>query len=168
VNTLLTELDGLNDRRGVYVVGATNRPDIIDPAMIRPGRLDNPLFVALPTASERVEILITLTKKTPLSADVDLKLIAEDPRARNFRYVNFKSDINNSGADLSALVRQAAILSLKKILLTKGPAEEESRRADITVGMENFEEALNSVRPSVSDQDRRRYEQLRTVFDIVR
>ena len=168
MNTLLTELDGLNDRRGVYVVGATNRPDIIDPAMIRPGRLDNPLFVALPTASERVEILITLTKKTPLSADVDLKLIAEDPRARNFRYVNFQNDINDSGADLSALVRQAAILSLKKILLTKGPAEEESRRADITVGMENFEEALNSVRPSVSDQDRRRYEQLRTVFDIVR
>jgi ribosome biogenesis ATPase len=168
VNTLLTELDGLNDRRGVYVVGATNRPDIIDPAMIRPGRLDNPLFVALPTASERVEILITLTKKTPLSADVDLKLIAEDPRARNFRYINFQNDINNSGADLSALVRQAAILSLKKTLLVKGPAEEESRRVDITVGMENFEEALNSVRPSVSDQDRRRYEQLRTVFDIVR
>lgn len=69
---------------------------------------------------------------------------------------------------MSALVRQAAILSLKKILLTKGPVEVESRKGVITVGMENFEEALNSVRPSVSDQDRRRYEQLRTVFDIVR
>ena len=86
VNTLLTELDGLNDRKGVYVVAATNRPDIIDPAMIRPGRLDNPLFVALPTSSERVEILSTLTKKTPLSPDIDLKIIAEDQRARNFRH----------------------------------------------------------------------------------
>ena len=86
VNTLLTELDGLNDRKGVYMVAATNRPDIIDPAMIRPGRLDHQLFVALPSPSERSEILRTLTKKTPLASDVDLVRIAEDPRARNFRY----------------------------------------------------------------------------------
>lgn len=85
VNTLLTELDGLNDRKGVYMVAATNRPDIIDPAMIRPGRLDHQLFVALPSSSERNEILRTLTKKTPLAPDVDLMRIAEDPRARNFR-----------------------------------------------------------------------------------
>jgi ribosome biogenesis ATPase len=85
VNTLLTELDGLNDRKGVYMVAATNRPDIIDPAMIRPGRLDHQLFVALPSSSERNEILRTLTKKTPLAPDVDLMQIAEDPRARNFR-----------------------------------------------------------------------------------
>lgn len=85
VNTLLTELDGLNDRKGVYMVAATNRPDIIDPAMIRPGRLDHQLFVALPSPSERNEILRTLTKKTPLAPDVDLRHIAEDSRARNFR-----------------------------------------------------------------------------------
>ena len=54
--------------------------------MIRPGRLDHPLFVALPTPAERFEILTTLTKKTPLSAGVDLGVIAEDQRARNFRY----------------------------------------------------------------------------------
>lgn len=90
MNTLLTELDGMNDRKGVYVIAATNRPDIIDPAMIRPGRLDHPLFVALPTPAERVEILVTLTKKTPLSHNVDLKAIAEDPRARNFRYFHLQ------------------------------------------------------------------------------
>jgi ribosome biogenesis ATPase len=73
-----------------------------------------------------------------------------------------------SGADLSALVRQAAILSLKKILLNEEPGEMDARKCVNTVGPENFEDALNSVRPSVSDQDRRRYEQLRTVFDIVR
>ena len=89
VNTLLTELDGLNDRKGVYMVAATNRPDIIDSAMLRPGRLDQQLFVALPTPEERVEILKTLTgKKTPLAADVDLAAIAGDERARNFRHVH--------------------------------------------------------------------------------
>jgi ribosome biogenesis ATPase len=89
VNTLLTELDGLTDRKGVYVIGATNRPDIIDPAMIRPGRLDHPLFVALPTSSERAEILLTLTKETPLSDDVDLAAIAADTRAANLRLRSF-------------------------------------------------------------------------------
>lgn len=136
--------------------------------MIRPGRLDNPLFVALPTQSERVEILHTLTKKTPLSSNVDLKCIAEDQRARNFRYLYpFSFNGNGSGADLSALVRQAAILSLKRILLSTEPVDVMARRI-ITVGKENFAEALSLVRPSVSDLDRRRYEQLRTVFDIVR
>ena len=84
-NTLLAELDGLNDRAGVYIVAATNRPDIIDPAMMRPGRLDTLLFVPLPTAPERLEILLTLTKKTPLSPDVDLKAIARDSRAEGLR-----------------------------------------------------------------------------------
>ena len=167
VNTLLTELDGLNDRKGVYMVAATNRPDIIDPAMIRPGRLDHQLFVALPSASERSEILRTLTKKTPLASDVDLVRIAEDPRARNFRYTLLLKSLINSGADLSALIRQAAVLSLKEILLARN-SEHIPEDVNIKVEMSHFEEAFASVRPSVSDQDRRRYEQLRTVFDIAR
>ena len=68
------------------MIAATNRPDIIDRAMIRPGRLDHPLYVPLPTPAERFEILTTLTKKTPLAGDVDLKLIAYDEQANNFRY----------------------------------------------------------------------------------
>ncbi|CAJ0642781.1 5060_t:CDS:2, partial [Entrophospora sp. SA101] len=80
VNTLLTELDGLENRKQVYVIAATNRPDIIDPAMIRPGRLDKLLYVELPTYSERYEILKTLTKKTPLDDDVSLLEIANDAR----------------------------------------------------------------------------------------
>ena len=66
MNTLLTELDGLDERRDVYVIAATNRPDMIDPAMCRPGRLDKLLYVDLPTAEERVEIITTLTRKLPL------------------------------------------------------------------------------------------------------
>ena len=166
-NTLLTELDGLNDRKGVYVIAATNRPEIIDPAMIRPGRLDHPLFVALPTPEERVEILTALTSKTPLSEDMDLRRIALDDRAANFRYIRTREKFtDDSGADLSALVRQAATFSLRKLLLTS--KQEELKSAEVTVGMDNFEEGLNSVRPSVTEQRRQWYERLRTQFDVVR
>jgi ribosome biogenesis ATPase len=60
INTLLAELDGLNDRKGIYVVAATNRLDVIDPAMLLPGRLDKQLFVGLPTSDDRYSILKTL------------------------------------------------------------------------------------------------------------
>ena len=75
--------------------------------------------------------------------------------------------LNNSGADLSALIRQAAVLSLKEILLAR-KTENIPDNVNVLVGMNHFEEAFGSVRPSVSDQDRRKYEQLRTVFDVVR
>ena len=81
VNTLLTELDGLNDRKGVFVIGATNRPDMIDPAMLRPGRLDKTLYIELPTPEERLEILKTLVRtsnNSPLHANVDLNAISRD------------------------------------------------------------------------------------------
>jgi len=82
----LTELDGLNDRKGVFVIAATNRPDIIDPAMLRPGRLDRPLFVELPTPPEREDILRKLTQKTPLDLSIDLGKLAIDDRGENFRF----------------------------------------------------------------------------------
>lgn len=80
VNMLLTEMDGLEDRKQVFVIAATNRPDIIDPAMLRPGRLDQLLLVPLPTEDDRLDILRTITKKTPLAEDVDLEKIARDKR----------------------------------------------------------------------------------------
>ena len=86
VNTLLTELDGLNDCKGIHIIATTNRRDMIDPAMLRPGRLGRHLFVNLPNAEGRLEILKTLTKKTPLS-NVDLKAVAEDSRCQGFRLV---------------------------------------------------------------------------------
>lgn len=72
VNQLLTEMDGLEERVGVFVIAATNRPDIIDPAMLRPGRLDKLLYVPLPNSEDRLQILRTCCKKVPLSEDVDL------------------------------------------------------------------------------------------------
>ena len=80
MNQLLTEMDGLEDRKQVFVIAATNRPDIIDPAMLRPGRLDTLLLVPLPSEDDRLDILRTITKHTPLAADVDLERIARDKR----------------------------------------------------------------------------------------
>ena len=166
VNTLLTELDGLNDRRGIFVVGATNRPDMIDPAMLRPGRLDKTLFIELPNYDEKLDIVKTLIKSngTPLSSDVDIQCIVADERCRNF-----------SGADLAALVRESSVLALKRNffkndeiqsivendldkefedLTTSGPTEE------VIVTMKDFQNALRKIKPSVSDKDRLKYDRL--------
>ena len=80
VNMLLTELDGLEERKQVFVIAATNRPDIIDPAMLRPGRLDKLLLVPLPSPEDRCSILKTVTKHTPLDPAINLNAIALDPR----------------------------------------------------------------------------------------
>ena len=99
VNMLLTEMDGLEDRKQVFVIAATNRPDIIDPAMLRPGRLDQLLLVPLPSREDRLDILRTITKKTPLADDVDLEKIAYDVRCE----VRFLVVINCS-RDLVVLI----------------------------------------------------------------
>lgn len=174
VNTLLTELDGLESRRGIYVIGATNRPDMIDPAMARPGRLDKLLYVDLPTAPERVEILKTMTRKTPLGPETPAALarIAAD-----------KCD-GFSGADLAALVREAATLTLRSKLEDVGafevddgvltfsglpkdldPANRPTHGGGddepILVEERHFLAAVDKVNPSVSGAQRRKYEMLR-------
>ena len=161
VNTLLTELDGLSDRSGVYVVGATNRPDAIDPAMLRPGRLDKPLLIDLPTPDERVEIIRTLIgkNKTPLGEDVDVVALGRDDRCEGF-----------SGADLAALVREAATGALRGALfggIREGvePGVEDVRVAGkIKVRMTDFEGAWSQVKPSVSRKQAGQYKVLASRF----
>ncbi|PWN50105.1 AAA-domain-containing protein [Violaceomyces palustris] len=180
VNTLLTELDGLESRVQTYVIAATNRPDMIDPAMCRPGRLDKLLYVDLPTCEERFEILKTLTKKTPMldgsqvdredrSQVVDLWKISQDPRCEGF-----------SGADLAALTREAAVSALKEtiqfsISLEEGGEElsggskkdkagetkPRSSPPKVLVNHLHFLKALEKVQPSVSIAQRRKYSNLR-------
>jgi len=89
-------MDGLDERRDVFVIAATNRPDIIDPAMLRPGRLDKLLYVPLPTSEDRLQILQTLTRSLPLDPSLDLVPVACSLSCDGY-----------SGADLSALVREA-------------------------------------------------------------
>uniref|UniRef100_A0AAQ5X0Y9 Nuclear VCP like n=1 Tax=Amphiprion ocellaris TaxID=80972 RepID=A0AAQ5X0Y9_AMPOC len=132
VNQLLTEMDGLETRRQVFIMAATNRPDIIDPALLRPGRLDKTLYVGLPPPADRHAILLTITQggnKPRLEEDVSLEEIAFDERCNNF-----------TGADLTALVREASVNAL---------------RAFLKVSKLNFEEAFGKVRPSVSQKVRK-------------
>jgi ribosome biogenesis ATPase len=132
VNTLLTELDGLgSSRQGIYVIAATNRPDIIDPAMLRPGRLETLLFVNLPSPLERAEILQTLVRKLPVAFNEDLRGLAEE--CEGF-----------SGADLGSLLRRAGYNAIK--------------RRD-TIRFEDFVAAKSFIRPSVTDL--KKYEKLR-------
>lgn len=166
VNTLLTELDGLNDRRGIFVIGATNRPDMIDPAMLRPGRLDKTLFIELPSYEEKVDIIKTLTKAngTPLASDIDLAKIVIDERCKNY-----------SGADLAALVRESSVLALKRSFfktdeiqsVASNDLDKEFEDLSVGVSSENvivtvadFNAALRKIKPSVSDKDRLKYDRL--------
>ncbi|KAK5781312.1 putative AAA family ATPase RIX7 PWA37_004745 [Arxiozyma heterogenica] len=166
VNTLLTELDGLNDRRGIFVVGATNRPDMIDPAMLRPGRLDKTLFIELPNRNEKFDILKTIIKSngTPVAEDVNLENIIDDERVRNF-----------SGADLASLVRESSVLALKRRFFKNNEIQSVGENDldkefedlsvgfddhQIVVGVEDFHHALQKIKPSVSDKDRIKYDRL--------
>lgn len=132
VNTLLTELDGLGpSRNGIYVIAATNRPDIIDPAMLRPGRLETLLFVNLPVQEERVEILKTLVRGLSIEYTEEMRELARSCEAF-------------SGADLESLLRRAGYSAIK-------------RRDEIK--FEDFVAAKESVRPSVTNL--KKYEKLR-------
>ncbi|KAL3657476.1 hypothetical protein V7S43_017615 [Phytophthora oleae] len=146
VNQLLTEMDGLDGRRNVFVIAATNRPDIIDPAMLRPGRLDKLLYVPLPQASERHQILKTISAKCALASSVQLETIAADPRCEGF-----------SGADLSALVREAGITALRETDFSKIGA------GTMTLGIEHhhFISAFDRVFPSVSRADQRMFDRMK-------
>ncbi|KAL6853257.1 P-loop containing nucleoside triphosphate hydrolase protein [Trichoderma novae-zelandiae] len=134
VNALLTELDGAQDRSGIYVMGTTNRPDMIDAAMLRPGRLSVRLFVDLPTPEERVDILRAIYKSAHASASeaefARLPAVAMDPRCKDF-----------SGADLGGLHIKAAECALKKFMLGKKTARE--------IDEEDWEYALENTRCSV-------------------
>ncbi|MCJ1283933.1 hypothetical protein MMC26_003264 [Xylographa opegraphella] len=131
VNTLLTELDGLSNRLGIYVIAATNRPDIIDPAMLRPGRLETLLFVDLPGEEERVEILQTLIRNLSIKFSADIASVARD--CEGF-----------SGADLESLLRRAGYAAIKR---------------DDDIRLQDFVSARSSVRASVGD--RRKYDRLK-------
>jgi transitional endoplasmic reticulum ATPase len=133
VAQLLAEMDGVKALENVVVIAATNRPDLVDPALLRPGRFDRIIYVPPPDFRARLEILLIHTKATPLAKDVDLEELAR--RTEGY-----------SGADLELLVREATFLALREDINAK------------EVSMRHFEEALRKVRPSVTPDMLKFYE----------
>ncbi|KAE8997747.1 Spermatogenesis-associated protein 5 [Phytophthora rubi] len=127
LSQLLTELDGLEPLKRVLVVAATNRPDLLDPALMRPGRIDRALYVAPPDVPAREQILQIHTRKTPLAADVSLAELA----IATARF---------SGAELQALCREAALHAV------------EEDRAALNVAKRHFVRALSVVTPQIDDR----------------
>ncbi|NWU96343.1 NVL protein, partial [Upupa epops] len=150
VNQLLTEMDGLENRQQVFIMAATNRPDIIDPAILRPGRLDKTLYVGLPPPEDRLAILKTITKggtRPPLDTDVSLEEIAYSQHCDCY-----------TGADLSALVREASVCALRQEMALQST---QSKKGEIKISRKHIEEAFRKVKSSVSKKDQIMYEELR-------
>lgn len=118
LNQLLVEMDGFGANEGIIMIAATNRPDILDPALLRPGRFDRQIVVGAPDVKGREEVLVVHTKKKPLAEEVDLHVLAK--RTPGF-----------SGADLENLANEAALLSV--------------RREKKKIGMDEFEDAITRV-----------------------
>ncbi|CCD22386.1 AAA family ATPase CDC48 NDAI_0A02280 [Naumovozyma dairenensis CBS 421] len=166
VNQLLTEMDGMNAKKNVFVIGATNRPDQIDPAILRPGRLDQLIYVPLPDEEARLSILRAQLRKTPLEPGLELEAIA-------------KASQGFSGADLSYIVQRAAKFAIKESIEAQKIREEKEEDIEMTdstetkpkiesdedeedpvpfITKEHFAEAMKTAKRSVSDAELRRYE----------
>ncbi len=135
VNQLLTELDGIEPLRRVVVIAATNRPDIVDPALLRPGRFDRLIYVPPPDFKARLEIFKVHTRKMPLADDVNLEELA-------------KMTEGYTGADIAAVCREAAIIALREEFKVR------------PVQMKHFLKALKIVPPSLTKEDIERYEKM--------
>jgi transitional endoplasmic reticulum ATPase len=159
INQMLTEMDGINSKKSVFIIGATNRPDIIDPAIIRPGRLDQLVYIPLPDEESRKNILESSLRKSPLAEDVDLGFLA-------------KHTNGFSGADLTEICQRAVKFAIRESIEKEIQREEEMAQAadegmdeDEALGpavpfitRAHFEEAMKYARRSVADKDIRHYE----------
>jgi len=151
ISQLLTEMDGLEELRGVVVLAATNRPDIIDPALLRPGRFDKLLYVPPPDLEARKEILKIHLKKKPLAEDVSIDELAK--RTEGY-----------TGADLAAVCNMAVMLAIREhVMANKDPEEAKKNVKNIRVSRRHFEEALKRVKP-ISQKELEMYRRISEEF----
>jgi len=135
ISQLLSELDGLEELHGVTVIAASNRPDIIDAALLRPGRFDRLIYVPPPDESARKEILKIHTSKRPLAPDVNLDEIAKQTK-------------DYTGADLASLCNEAVMLAIREYVQSGKSATDEEQIKKYTVSKKHFESALKKVKPT--------------------
>jgi transitional endoplasmic reticulum ATPase len=166
INQILTEIDGVGAKKNVFIIGATNRPDIIDPALMRPGRLDQLVYIPMPDLESRKQILKSCLRKSPVHKDVDLNFIA----AHTEKF---------TGADLTEICQRAAKLAIRESISREA---ERARLAAEQGGMEDvdnedpvpeimpqhFEEAVRASRRSVSDAQISKYQSFGAVLNTAR
>lgn len=158
INQVLTEMDGMGAKKNVFIIGATNRPDIIDGAVLRPGRLDQLIYIPLPDEGSRHNIFKSALRKSPISKDVDIQFLA-------------KTTHGFSGADITEICQRACKLAIRECIEKdmKRDREMKEKGAEVMDGMEledlvpeitrgHFEEAMKFARRSVSDNDIRKYD----------
>uniref|UniRef100_A0A8C2H6W8 Transitional endoplasmic reticulum ATPase n=1 Tax=Cyprinus carpio TaxID=7962 RepID=A0A8C2H6W8_CYPCA len=152
INQILTEMDGMSSKKNVFIIGATNRPDIIDPAILRPGRLDQLIYIPLPDEKSRIAILKANLRKSPISKDVDVDYLA-------------KMTNGFSGADLTEICQRACKLAIRESIENEIRRERERFKTSMEeddpvpeIRKDHFEEAMRFARRSVSDNDIRKYE----------
>jgi len=157
MNQMLTEMDGVGSKKNVFIIGATNRPDIIDPALMRPGRLDQLVYIPLPDHASRCDILKSALRKSPLAKDISIDELAS-------------ATAKFSGADLTEICQRACKYAIRESI-EKSIRMQREREARGDDGMEeedidpvpeitrvHFEESMKFARRSVSDADIRKYE----------
>lgn len=143
LSIILAEMDGLDKASGVIVVGTTNKPEMVDPALMRPGRFDKIIYVPPPDFEERIDVLKVHLMGKPTAPDIDLTEIAK--RTERF-----------SGADLANLVREAAILAMKRSLKTNMPS---------LITMNDFLTVLPNIKPSITLRMKEEYEKLKMDYE---
>ncbi|KAL0357601.1 UNVERIFIED_CONTAM: Cell division cycle protein 48 [Sesamum calycinum] len=156
LNQLLTEMDGMTAKKTVFIIGATNRPDIIDPALLRPGRLDQLIYIPLPDEASRLQIFKACLRKSPVAKEVDLAALAR--HTHGF-----------SGADITEICQRACKYAIRENI--EKDIEREKKKRENPEAMEeddvddvpeikaaHFEESMKYARRSVSDADIRKYQ----------
>jgi transitional endoplasmic reticulum ATPase len=151
VSQLLTELDGLETLEDVVVIATSNRPDLIDSALLRPGRLDRHVHVPVPDEEARRAIFAVHTQSKPLADDVDLDRLA----AKTEGYV---------GADVEAVCREAAMAASREFINSVSREEVTDSVGNVRITMDHFEDALEEVGASVTPETRERYEEIEERF----
>ena len=154
LNQLLTEMDGVGSKKTVFIIGATNRPDIIDPALLRPGRLDQLIYIPLPDFESRKQIFKANLRKSPVAPDVDFDTLA-------------KFTEGFSGADMTEICQRACKYAIKESIAKDIEQEKRAKESGMEqdavdlvpcITRAHFEEAMRFARKSVSDADIRKYQ----------
>jgi transitional endoplasmic reticulum ATPase len=153
VSQILTQMSGVEEMHNVVIIGATNRPDILDPALLRPGRFDRQVLVPAPDIKARLEVFRIHTKRMPLKG-VDIESLAR--RTEGY-----------SGADIESLCREAGINAIREIMVrtppkeqAKGKDKKEAPKIEYAVTKKHFDDAMKQVKPSITQDMLRFYEKI--------